>query len=1088
MIKGAGILLFASVMLLLLVIPFSGETSQLDTPDSKGQLVRIGVLARRGSEECLQRWGPTANYLDRKIKDFHFQVVPLTFEEVVTRVQAKDVDFVIVNSSIYVELQALFGVARIATMKDPAVDHDSTVFAGVIFTRADRLDIGSIDDLKGKSFMGVDETSLGGWRAAWRELKAKRIDPYKDFSELLFSGTHDAVIYAVRNGKVDAGTVATPIFEQMTTEGKIEPGLFKVINAQEHADFPYVHSTRLYPNWPFAKLKHTPNVLAEKIVIALLAMPRDSPSARAAGVGGWTVPLDYGAVDECLLELRIGNYKDFGKITAVDVLRNYRWQIAAALLAITGLTSLLLLTLRFNHDLRKSKLALQNQISQRENAEAVLKRIREQYELILLSAAEGILGINLEGKVTFANPAAGEMLRYEEEELIGKDLHQVIHHSFPDGTHYPASECPMWLCIRSGVSYRVHDEALWKKDGTSFPTAYSSTPMMENGQVVGAVVTFRDISVRRRAEDALRRSQRQLADIIDFLPDATFVINNEGTVIAWNRAIEEMTGISKDKMIGKGDFEYSIPFFGSGRPILIDLLFASEEKKTDYYDSVATVGTGIVSECYAPGTYGGKGAYIWGVANALFDEQGNLACAIESIRDVTQRKLAEESLRDSEIRLRAITDSARDAILMMDPEGMITYWNPAAERILGYTRQEASGQNLHKLLAPQRYHATHNAAFPKFVETGQGEATGKTLELVARRKDGEEIPVELSLSAIFMNGWHAVGLLRDITERKQAEEKLRENQSRLDLALRSAHMGVWHIDLIENKRHFDDQVCHLLGIDPAKFTGTAEEFHKAVHPNDREMLAAALARSIEQDVLYEKEYRVVWPDGSVRYIITRGKLFRDEKGWPVRMNGLAWDITERKQAEDALKESQQRLSDIIDFLPDATFVIDREGKVIAWNLAMQEMTGISAAAMLGKGDYEYALPLYGERIPILIDLVLDPKKEREAKYLTLERKEGVLAAHAYMPDLRGRQAYLFGTASALYDSRGNVVGAIESMRDITERRLMEEAVAKAEEKYRNIFENSVTGIYQDEPRGRFLKRQCGSRPVWRLRFVRGDVK
>jgi hypothetical protein len=148
MIKGAGIHLFASVMLLLLAIPFCGEANQLDTSDSGGQLVRIGVLARRGSDDCLQSWGPTADYLGRQIKGFHFQIVPLTFEEVVPLVQAEAVDFVIVNSSIYVELQALFGTARIATMKDPAVDYDSTVFGGVIFTRADRLDIESIGDLK----------------------------------------------------------------------------------------------------------------------------------------------------------------------------------------------------------------------------------------------------------------------------------------------------------------------------------------------------------------------------------------------------------------------------------------------------------------------------------------------------------------------------------------------------------------------------------------------------------------------------------------------------------------------------------------------------------------------------------------------------------------------------------------------------------------------------------------------------------------------------------------------------------------------------------------------------------------------------
>jgi len=306
MIKGAGILLFASVMLLLLAIPSSGEADQLVRSDSGGQLIRIGVLARRGSEECLHSWNPTADYLGRYIEGFHFQIVPLTFEDVVPRVQAEDVDFVVVNSSIYVELQALYGTARIATMKDPAGDYDSTVFGGVIFARADRLDIESIDDLKGKTFMGVDETSLGGWISAWREFKAKGIDPYKDFSKLLFSGTHDTVVYAVRDGKVDAGTVATPILEQMTAEGKIGSGLFRVINAQEHADFPYVHSTRLYPNWPFAKLRHTPNALAEKIVIALLSMSHGSPAAVASGVGGWTVPLDYGSVDECLQALHIG--------------------------------------------------------------------------------------------------------------------------------------------------------------------------------------------------------------------------------------------------------------------------------------------------------------------------------------------------------------------------------------------------------------------------------------------------------------------------------------------------------------------------------------------------------------------------------------------------------------------------------------------------------------------------------------------------------------------------------------------------------------------------------------------------------------
>jgi PAS domain S-box-containing protein len=126
---------------------------------------------------------------------------------------------------------------------------------------------------------------------------------------------------------------------------------------------------------------------------------------------------------------------------------------------------------------------------------------------------------------------------------------------------------------------------------------------------------------------------------------------------------------------------------------------------------------------------------------------------------------------ESQTRMRAVTDSAQDAILMMDPQGRVSYWNPAAERMLGYTSAEALGQNLHQLIAPQRYHGTHHAAFREFQRTGRGGAIGKTLELEARRKDGREVPVALSLSSIQIGGeWHAVGIVRDESERKRAQE------------------------------------------------------------------------------------------------------------------------------------------------------------------------------------------------------------------------------------------------------------------------------------------------------------------------------
>lgn len=157
------------------------------------------------------------------------------------------------------------------------------------------------------------------------------------------------------------------------------------------------------------------------------------------------------------------------------------------------------------------------------------------------------------------------------------------------------------------------------------------------------------------------------------------------------------------------------------------------------------------------------------------------------------------------------------------------------------------------------------------------------------------------------------------------------------------------------------------------------------------------------------------------------------------------DLSELKRAEEAIIESQRRLTDIINFLPDATLVIDGEGNVIAWNRAMEGMTGITAEEMLGKGDYEYALPFYGERLPILIDLVFKTQEELEQGYSQIQRHGSILVGETYVPALRGGARYLMGTASILHDSKGNAVGAIEIIRDITERKDAEEELKRAKE-------------------------------------------
>ncbi len=168
------------------------------------------------------------------------------------------------------------------------------------------------------------------------------------------------------------------------------------------------------------------------------------------------------------------------------------------------------------------------------------------------------------------------------------------------------------------------------------------------------------------------------------------------------------------------------------------------------------------------------------------DDMGEPIALIGVSADITESKKVEMELLESERRMRSITTSAQDAILMMDNKGRIAFWNPAAERIFGFTSEEAIGQNLHQFIVPQRFHQAHQAAFPEFLKTGQGTAIGKTLDLQARKKDGNEIDIQLSLSAVeISNQFHAIGIIRDVTEQKKMEAALIKAKQDAEMASKS---------------------------------------------------------------------------------------------------------------------------------------------------------------------------------------------------------------------------------------------------------------------------------------------------------------
>jgi PAS domain S-box-containing protein len=524
-----------------------------------------------------------------------------------------------------------------------------------------------------------------------------------------------------------------------------------------------------------------------------------------------------------------------------------------------------------------------------------------------------------DGTFKSANPNAAAYAGYTPKDLIGKRSNSIVH---PEDKAIHRKSA---LDMLKGKRTSPYEFRIIGKDGSIHWIMESVTPVVFEGRhaILGNSM---DITEYKRAEEALRESERRLADIIEFLPDPTLAIDRQGRVITWNNAIEEMTGVKASDMLGKGNFEYALPFYQERRPILIDLVLRPDNKiEESYYSFLEKKKDLIIVETWVPSLKGEK-AFLWAKASPLYDSKKDIVGAIESIRDITERTHAGKKLQESEEKYRSLALTV-DLMYLVDTDC--------------------------------RY---------------------------------------LSMNEGYL--------------------------SRLDMPS----------DKIEGRLY--------------------EEFHSK---GDTKEFTELVNNIIETGQSIQHEHR---SERDRKYFLRTLSPVKDSEGRITAVTVVSKDITKRKQAEEAVRESEQRLADIIDFLPDATLAIDRKGKVIAWNRAIEEMTGVKASDMLGKGDYEYALPFYGVRRPILIDLILKPdKKIEESYYSFLEKQKELLIVETWVPFLKWKKAFLWAKASPLYDSKGEIVGAIESIRDVTQRHQLEDLLRMSEEKYRQLFTTVPDAIY-----------------------------
>ena len=429
--------------------------------------------------------------------------------------------------------------------------------------------------------------------------------------------------------------------------------------------------------------------------------------------------------------------------------------------------------------------------------------------------------------------------------------------------------------------------------------------------------------------------------------------------------------------------------------------------------------------------------------NLVRDDTGKLRFIEGTFEDITEYKKAEEARREAEGKYKTLFESLDVGVYRTTagPQGQLVHANPALARIFGYDSVESFMQ---VPIADTYQNAEERKMFIEEI-TEKGSVRNRLLRL--RRKDGTFLWASETATAHFDTkgeiDW-IDGIIEDITEYKKAEEARREAEGKYKTLFENLNVGVYRNTggPQGGLLHANPAIARIFGYDSVESFMQVPIADTYQYAEDRKMFIEEIS---EKGSVRDKVLRLRRKDGTPFWASLTATAHFDTKGEIDWMDGILEDITERKLIEDELKNSQRRLADIIEFLPDAVMVMDAEGRITSWNRAMEVMTGVKAADILGKGNYEHAIPFYGERRPVLIDLVMEPVEKVLATYAHLQRHGDILRGQGHITGLPGGELFFSGHATALRDFSGNIVGAIETVRDVTERKRFEDVLAQAKE-------------------------------------------
>ncbi len=562
-------------------------------------------------------------------------------------------------------------------------------------------------------------------------------------------------------------------------------------------------------------------------------------------------------------------------------------------------------------------------ITARKKTEEALREAEDRYRRLVELSPEPIF-VHQDLKYVYVNLAAVKLMgAANAQELLGRSVFDFVHPDLRD-----ISRERIRMQMEEGRPAPVMEQIFLRKDGSPVEVEVSSAPFQFHGRPAVQVIA-RDISGRKRAERSVSELQVRYRQLVELSPDSIH-IHQDGKIVFANSACARLFGAtSPDQLLGKPLIDFLHPDY---REVVRERMRLLYEEQKDIPGMVQKVlrldGTVVDVE----------------IKSAPFTFEGRPAVQTV-VRDISERIQAEESLRQ----FRAAMDLSPDLILLIDRASMrFVDVNETACRLLGYSRAELlelGPQDIAPLSLEELVRA-----YDRIIA---GDSAGTTLEMQHRRKNGFFLPVEVVRRAVPTRDGHIIVVIaRDITERQRVEAELRSSHERFRQIAETIREVFWVTDPGKNQMLYVSPAyaeiwqrsCESLYASPWTWV-------EAIHPDDRERVVEA-ARQKQLRGEYDEEYRIVRPDGSIRWIHDRAFPIRDEQGRIYRVVGIADDITDRKQAEDQFRRAAEQSRNILSSITDAFFAVDKDWRITYLNPTAEQLLRRRASGLLGRRIWE----------------------------------------------------------------------------------------------------------------------------------------